>query len=340
MRPLLVSVALAALVCGFSLGAPLASQGIGASDGAFAQAGYSGRLAVGRSDGLWLVPLDGTTPTLLAPVSDNGAFITGVTWSPSGDEVAYTRFSFGEGSTVGGADLHVVGLDGADRILVSRDDPNTVLGTPAWSADGASLLFDVTQVTVGGVGSATRRIDRVAVDGTWRVAELYNAYQPNLSQDGTTLAFLRQETGGISIWARDLASGAESQVLEAGIVSGIGVPSLSPDAATIVFGASGGPGLAPDPLRCGNRPVASSWLTVPSAAAHGLPEELWRVSRDGSGLTRITSLCLDDPIVSWSPDGAWMAEYGSTNLLLLNALGGAPITIWTDGGYGGVDWTS
>src|SRR5437764_2098527 len=87
-----------------------------------AQAGYHGTLAVGRPDGLWLVPLDGGAPSRLVAV-EGGPFITAVAWAPDGSRIAYTRFSFAPGNSVGGADLHLVDLRGDDRLLLARYGP-------------------------------------------------------------------------------------------------------------------------------------------------------------------------------------------------------------------------
>jgi len=300
-------------------------------------AGASGRLAVGRPDGLWLVPLNGGEPSRLVPVS-GGAFITGVAWAPSGTEIAYTLFSFQPGGVVGGADLHLVGLAGSDRMLVPRDDPDTLLSTPVWTPDGAALLFDVTHVNAGGAGGATRRIDRVAADGSGRTTVVQDGYAPSLSRDGRRLSYLRQSGSEVAIRLRELASGDERVVLPPGTVSGIIVPALSPDGSALVFGAAGGPGLAPAPGRCPGLAPQARGLEAGVALAHGLPEELWRVNTDGTGLTRLTNLCLDDPIVAWSADGVWLAAYGATGLLLLPASGGAAVPLPSPGGYGGVSW--
>src|SRR4051812_45859832 len=114
MRSILVALLLAALGLATWLAAPLVPRTLEAPDGALAQETYAGRLVVGRSDGVWVIPLDGGAPSQLVTVS-NGTLITGVTWAPGGDAVAFTGFSFEEGSVVGGADLHVVDLFGNDR---------------------------------------------------------------------------------------------------------------------------------------------------------------------------------------------------------------------------------
>src|SRR5207249_2232053 len=92
--PLLASVLVALWL------APLPVRSPGLLPPALAQAGYHGTLAVGRPDGLWLVPLDGGTPTRLVEVT-GGPFITAVAWAPDGSQIAYTRFSFAEGDSVG-----------------------------------------------------------------------------------------------------------------------------------------------------------------------------------------------------------------------------------------------
>jgi Tol biopolymer transport system component len=327
-------VLLALLAAAAWLAVPILLERV-APSAARAQAAYGGRLAVGRPDGLWILPLDGSSPSKLVDVS-GGPFITGVSWSPAGDRVAYAHFSFEPGGAVGGADLHLVDLSGADRVLVDRDDPDTLLGSPTWLADGSGLLFDVAQVAPG--GGASRRIERVAADGSGREALVVGGFAPSLSADGRWLAYLRPDAGGAAIYRHDLANGTDSLVVAGGTVSGIITPSPSPDGALIVFGAAGGPGLTPSMERCPSLAPQAHLLVPAPALAHGLPEELWRVAGDGSGLRRVTNLCLDDPIVAWSPDGQWLAAYGATGLVLLPAAGGAAIPVWWGGGYGGVRW--
>src|SRR5439155_1018366 len=138
----------------------------------------------------WL-ELPGGTPTRLVEVT-GGPFITAVAWAPDGSQIAYTRFSFAEGDSVGGADLHLVTLRGDDHVLLARDDPRTLLGAPAWEPDGSALLFDVSQLSPGAAGGASRHIDRVKPDGSGRTTELDDAYAPSLSADGRWLAYLRQ----------------------------------------------------------------------------------------------------------------------------------------------------
>jgi Tol biopolymer transport system component len=332
LQLVVVPVALFALVAW--LAAPVVVERVAPAD-ARAQAGYSGRLAVGRPDGLWLVPLDGTAPSKVVDVS-GGPFITGVSWSPAGDAVAYTRFSFEPGGSVGGADLHLADLGGNDRVLVARDDPDTLLGSPAWLPDGSGLLFDVARVLPS--GGAARQIERVAADGSGREVLVVGGWAPNVSADGRWLAYLREGAEGVAMHRRDLTTGSDAVALPGGAVTGMVTPALSPDGTLIVFGAAGGPGLTPSMERCPSFAPQARLLAPAPALAHGLPEELWRVAGDGSGLRRVTNLCLDDPIVSWSPDGQWLAAYGSTSLVLLPTGGGAAVYVWNDGGYGGVDW--
>src|SRR5207249_3486981 len=113
------------------------------------------------------------------------------------------------------------------------------------------------------------------------------------SADGHWLAYLRQESGQVAVHVRDRRSGADTLAVAAGVLSGPYPPGLSPDAGSVVLGAAGGPGLEPDPARCPGQQPQATLLGGSTALAHGLPEELWRVGPDGSGLTRLTNLCLD-----------------------------------------------
>ncbi len=296
--------------------------------------GYSGRLAVGRLDGIWLLPLDGSPPRRLVAVPDQD-YLTGVAWSPGGDRVAYTRLP----SDASGGELHVADLGGQDTLLVPPDQPADILARPAWLPDGSAILFDVTQLKPPVGGGSVYQIDRVSADGAHRSVELPAAYAPSLSRDGRLLAYLRRDAAGESIHLRALQGGPDVVVVPAGVVQGIVALALSPDGTTILFAATAGPGLQPGAGPCNPIGWSGGLLSVPTALAHGLPQELWRVAADGSGLTRLTSYCLDQPAVSWAPDGGWLAVFGGTNLLLLRPDGTSPVLIWRDGGYGGVDWT-
>jgi Tol biopolymer transport system component len=110
----------------------------------------------------------------------------------------------------------------------------------------------------------------------------------------------------------------------------------APDGAWIAFSAGG------SAFDAGGRCLSTTPLGLligPGVAqAHSIPKEAWRVGRDGSGLTRLTSLCLDDPSLAWSPDGRWIAAYGGAGLVLVRADGSLARSVSPDGGYGGVDW--
>src|SRR3954454_9284887 len=100
MRSIVVSLLVVASALGGLLGAPILVGALAAGPhAALAQQGYSGKLVVGRSAGIGIVPLDGAAPSQLVG-ADGSSSITAVTWSPWGDRVAYTRFSFGAGSQV------------------------------------------------------------------------------------------------------------------------------------------------------------------------------------------------------------------------------------------------
>lgn len=338
MRSLVVSIVLTTLALGLWLSAPLMGRDAGLAAPAAAQAGYAGKLIAGRLDGLWILPLDGSAPIKVLGVGER-EYVTGVAWSPSATEIAYTLLTFDASLGMAGSDLHLTTLDGADRLLVQRDKPGATLGAPVWAPDGGSLLFDYTSYDMTGSGGLTQRIERVALDGSWRSVEVDNAFAPTLSDDGRFLVYLRFEGVGISIRRRSLETGLESEVLPAGIIAGIYLPSLSPDGATIAFAANRGTNAAPDTGPCEflDQPQGRL-LDAPRARAHGLPKEVWRIGSDGQGLTRLTNYCLDDPVLAWSPDGGWLAAYGGTSLVLLRADGSSPIPVWSEGSYGGVDW--
>jgi hypothetical protein len=81
-------------------------------------------------------------------------------------------------------------------------------------------------------------------------------------------------------------------------------------------------------------------LLVPSALAHGDPQDIWSIAAAGDTPTRRIALQGDDPTEAWSPDGSQIAILATEALGIAPAAGGKPTSILYPGGSGSVDWAT
>ncbi len=131
-------------------------------------------------------------------------------WSPDGTRIAFDGNNPSQ-------DIVVVNANGSGRRVVAGGD--NIQNSPSWTADGARIVFrDFSQGT--GLSS-------VAADGTGRAPLIADASQPDVSPDGTRIAFVR--SGEIWTAGIDGAGAAPATNL------GGSAPAFSPDGALIVY---------------------------------------------------------------------------------------------------------
>jgi hypothetical protein len=87
--------------------------------------------AFGLNDAVWIVDL---ARGEARPITDQAGFVWAVTWSPSGDWIAYTR-QHGSTSVIG-----LVRPDGTDDHEITADDATGEAAMPMWSPEGTHLL--------------------------------------------------------------------------------------------------------------------------------------------------------------------------------------------------------
>ena len=117
------------------------------------------------------------------------------------------------------------------------------------------------------------------------------------------LAVANAEGGDV----RPLFAGGTYQVLAA--------PRFAPDSRRIVFS---GVTDIPQPEGRGRFRLDPMALLRPrTAAAHGIPWDIWIINADGSGRERLTELEEDAPMATWAADGSRLAIKGELGLYLL-----------------------
>lgn len=249
-------------------------------------------------------------------------------WSPDGRRIAF----WGVDDRTSARDLFTVAADGSEsdesaavRVL---DDP-PVDWSPAWSADGRSLLFSSTR---GG----TMNLWRIGVDpstgrplGAPRPVTVPSSWagKPSSSADGRRIAFVdRNVRTSIRLASFDPAAGAISGTPRSAALGTIEVHdtvALSPDGGTVLFDDAGLPqhlylldsrgGLrqlteGPHRDRQGSFSPDGEWIVFQTDR---WPTKLGVIRPDGSGLRALTDETKTSAFYpTWSPDGRSIVSGG------------------------------
>lgn len=239
--------------------------------------------------------------------------------SPDGQLVAFSVFTYGKGpdDPAYGTDLYLMKPDGTEqRKLLTHAAPGETLTEPAWSSDGSTIFF--TQRNPVG----DYRIERVRLDGSERSVVIEQAQTPTLSADGQHLVYM--SLSDPAQWMKLMVAqpdGSNPQpLLPDQTFQALAGPRFAPTGNQLVFSAV--PKNAPTPSGASRDPFdLLGWLRPRTAHAHGVPWDLWMVNADGSNLRQLTQLKEDNPIATWSPDGAWIGFKGEMGLYIMDADG-------------------
>jgi serine/threonine-protein kinase len=210
-------------------------------------------------------------------------------------------------------------LEALPKPVLSGVDYNRVFGFAQYDFSRTGLLayrrsasdgpFEIAWIEPGRQERASRRPGRYS----W----------PRIAPDGIRLAFVRQESGGSTLWV-EMPRPAPDIPLAAGD-SLISSPVWSPDGARVVF-ASGSNGLMEAPADGSSKPrlllahkgVVVPWSFDPAGrrlacqvrSAESAQFDLWTVPLDGAVAGKLEPF-LTTPSVevfpTFSPDGAWLA---------------------------------
>jgi hypothetical protein len=237
---------------------------------------YLGLYTGARSpDQFWKIPLDGTPPTEL--LHGTGAPAGSFAWLNGGLRIVSDAWAAIVDSRLLLSDL----ASGERRALTTELEPEY---SPAVAPNGHTLAF--------AAGETGYDIIDVPLDGSAPhdlIATSRNEVAPAWTPDGGHVAYATNRNNVSEIWLRNVTDRSERRI--------VGATSF-PDSADYVLWDTA---ISPDGSRIAYRRVASG------------VHEIWISPLSGEGAVRLR----DDPAKStqrgpsWSPDGNWIAYYGT-----------------------------
>lgn len=263
------------------------------------------RIAIARDADLALI--EGATERVLARARDTTALISYPRWSPNGATIAYVESaSLLKLDGDWGDDIYSVApAGGAARVLRPHVRSGEQITGFDWTPDGRALLLGVRQMRVvdgriAGFDFSVQRYD-LASDATTVLVE--GGVEPSVASDGRSMSFMRVTNLGTVLYIAALDGTNEREVVLQPRPQFVFSPRLSPDGATVAFGAPSPD--APQGRRALDAPLR--WLSrlgVSRAEAHGVPMEVWRAEVATGAATRLTGLLDDEPRPAWARDGS------------------------------------
>ena len=263
---------------------------------AYVQCGSSTHPFFSTQCDIWVMNPDGTGQTNVTNTS--GLNEMNPAWSPDGTKIAYIEGWNG----VNYLKVVDLGIDGTGRTITTITPEFSYQFSPTWSPGGTRIA--VVRQLPGQVMSIQFDIIVVNVDGSGEINITnsdFDELDPAWSPDGSKIAFagVRFEqypdpisgaptTGAQWEIVTVNPDGSGEQILSAGgsntdranYLEEDRSPAWSPDSSKIVF---------------------MSQAQIPSCCG---PWQIWTVTRDGSGITNLTSdETVNDMFPSWSPDG-------------------------------------
>ena len=303
--------------------------------------------AASEDSGIWLLPLDGGSPRPMTHAK-SPAFDRAPAFSPDGRDLAYVSCTgqMTGGCYVYVVALSADLMPSASPVRLTPKSFFGI-GAVAWSRDGRTLVFDGTNVSVSqlwrvpvdgsrppvivelaGLSAASpataRNRDVLAFSRRNQNVDIYSFrlgqsaravitssfadLQPELSGDGTRLAFCSERSGdAVAVWVA-AADGSGAHQLTHGPNRFQCSPHWSPDAGSIVFDSQADDGY---------------W-------------HLWTVDSDGGTPRQITHDPGSQNIPSWSHDGRWIYFTADSkdgrNVFRVGARGGSPEQLTRTGG--------
>ena len=223
-------------------------------------------------------------------------------WSPDGQTIAAVAYMDSSFTTWS---IYVFNADGSNPLRLT----NTIGAAdsePAWSPDGARILFTRIEFTT----SYHFRSDLwlMNADGSEQHLVVTDGFAGKWSPDGMRLIYTHNKTGNYEIYTSNIDGTDERRLTDTSADESY--PSWSPDGTQIAFSVSTG-----------------EWNAPESANTF----EIFVMNSDGTGMRQLTDNTATDVYSRWSPDGSLLAfgsdraESGHFDIYVMDADG---LFIW------------
>jgi Tol biopolymer transport system component/DNA-binding winged helix-turn-helix (wHTH) protein len=271
-----------------------------------ARVAFIRRISGGVSD-VHVVGIDGSGTRR---ITFDEADLTGLDWSSDGRSIVYSS------DRAGGYSLWRVPAEGGTPVLIAGGAArmkHPVADRAARRVIYENWNYEINVWQVGLVGQVGQ------VGPVTRTSELWNLY-PQVSPDGTRVAYVSTQSGAHELWIadRDGRAGRQMTRLGRGVVK---TPRWSPDGRRIVYLARGQGGVDVQVVDIATgavtalttspaSEVAPAWSDEGARVLFGVPDAAgdWNVwSVDASGADRVPRLDLANAVAAQSsPDGQWL----------------------------------
>jgi Tol biopolymer transport system component/imidazolonepropionase-like amidohydrolase len=170
----------------------------------------------GGGDNIWVMKRDGSDSRQVT--KEDFRLLNNAVWSPDGNYLV-ARKHFTSTRSLGAGELWMYHLNGGDGIqLNKRKNDQQDLGEPSWSPDGRYIYFS-EDMYPGGYFQynkdpnsqiyVIKRYDTHKGEIDYVTGGSGGAVRPQVSRDGTKLAFVRRVREKTALFIRDLKSGEE-----------------------------------------------------------------------------------------------------------------------------------
>jgi Tol biopolymer transport system component len=296
---------------------------------------YPGSLLYLNQGSIWR--LDLTSLSRQPFLQETGTIITHVSHSWDRQHVAYSAFSRGPRFEILQSKIAIAGADGSDQKIVVQEDGGATVEWPSWSPDGGRLVY-----TKSVPSERSQRIEEVDLATGDRRMAVESGSSPTYAWDGQSIVFAAAVGQPWSIWQQPREGGGTVRLVSDAGFADLDGPVYAPDGRVIAF--VGARAIGPsDPFAT---PFALLPALMPVTSAHALPGgqfDVWTVRPDGSGLYQAAELYSEEPYLTWSPDGRYLASWGRQGLQIVDLSTEAPAPVqWVTAlaGAGPISWGS
>ncbi len=311
--------------------------------------------AFAQDSNLWILSTDLSRQRRLTYFPEFYEYADKPAWSPDGSTIAFTYSPATDQGSLPATDIWQARPDSQDpRPLITHAEGESLFD-PAYSRDGRYIYFtvDKSAATGGGldlgapIGTAVR-IDRLDTQTGDRTQWMEQSQMPSAEGAGELVAYHEyvpvapNAAGLIAPPQRLMVAGLDGKsprvVLDEHAFQAMYIPRISPNGKWIAFAAVNQPppqGSLFDPLE---------WLGIKprTAAAHGLPWDVYLVPTEGGAPVRLSKLDEDQPFPAWLDDST-IAFMGINGLYKVQIDGsgasvGQPVKVHEGAAHGGLSW--